>query len=142
MPSREVYLKEQQGKLVRALEYLDYSYKKIIKHSVDSNALDEESLETWESFSARFSRVADIFLMRYVRAYVLLNDSGFSGSLRDFVNQAEKLSLIENALVWMGIRELHNISDHEYSDKDLSEFFRRLKEESQVLLGLKEKLCA
>lgn len=34
---------------------------------------------------------------------------GFSGSLRDFVNQAEKLGYIENAETWMGIRELRNI---------------------------------
>lgn len=131
-----------QEKLSKALQHLDYSYQKIQKLPADVAQLDEENLETWESFAARFSRVADLFLMRWLRTYVLSQDPGFEGSLRDFVNQGEKLNIIDNANAWMAIRELCNITAHEYSDEDLAQFFARLKSEAPRLLQLTEKLHA
>ena len=70
----------------------------------------------------------------------MMNDPGFSGGLRDFVNQAEKLALIQDASVWIAIRELRNISVHDYSESDLSLFFQRLLEECPTLLAIKNKL--
>lgn len=137
MTTKEVYFNEQKNKLLKALQHLNYSYNKIQKIPTDPNQLDDEMLEVWESFSARFCRVADIFLTKYVRAYVYLQDPGFNGTLRDFLNQAEKLGLIENVESWMAIRELRNISAHEYTDKDLAEFFLRLKKETPRLLSIK-----
>lgn len=126
----------QKRKLAKALNHLQYSYSKIQQLPTDADLLDEESLETWESFAVRFARVADIFITRYLRTYVLLNDPGFSGSLRDFINQAEKIKLIDNADHWLAIRELRNITAHEYSEDDLTEFFKRLKNECPKLLSL------
>lgn len=134
------FLNVQKQILMKALIHLEYSYQKIIKLPDRADQLDEESLETWESFSTRFCRVADIFLMKYLRAYVLQQDPGFSGSLRDFLNQAEKLHLIDDVEKWMMIRSLRNISAHEYTEKDLSEFFQRLKQECLFLLSIKNKL--
>lgn len=131
---------EQKIKLLKAIDHLEYSYHKILQLPVTLDALDEEMLETWESFAARFSRVADIFLTKYVRAAVLLNDPGFSGSLRDFLDQAEKLGILENVDGWMGIRELRNISAHEYTEKDLSIFFKRIKQEAPLLIKIKSIL--
>lgn len=142
MPSYVNLLTVSHQKLLKALRHLDYSYQKIKTLPVDATQLDEESLETWESFSARFSRVADIFLTRYLRAYVLNNDPGFEGTLRDFVNQGEKLGIIDDTRVWMGIRELRNITSHDYSESDLTQFFLRLKNEAPRLLELTDKLNA
>jgi hypothetical protein len=131
----EIYIR----KLKKALKHLEYSYNKILKLSTQVEILDDEALETWESFAARFSRVADIFLTRYLRTCVLINDPGFSGSLRDFVNQGEKLGIIDNADSWMSIRELRNINSHDYSEHDLSEFFIRLRQEAPKLLKINLK---
>lgn len=130
----------QQEKLKKALKHLDYSYKKITSLPVEVEKLDEETLETWESFAARFARASDIFLSRYVRTLVLLEDPGFSGTMRDFLNVAEKKGFVENAKEWLVIRELRNINAHEYSDKDMGAFFNRLKEECPMLLGLVKAL--
>ena len=138
--SNQEFLNIQKEKLLKAISHLEYSYQKILSLPTDPEQLGEETLETWESFAARFCRVADIFLMEYLRAYVLKEDPGFTGSLRDFVNQAEKLNLITNAEKWMAIRELRNISTHEYTDKDLAEFFKRIKKEALDLLAIKNKL--
>lgn len=133
-------LKTQTRKLKKALEHLEYSFKKIQSLSTDANQLDEEGLETWESFAARFSRVSEIFLTRYLRTLILLQDPGFSGSLRDLVNQAEKFGIINNAETWMSIREMRNITAHDYSEKDLAMFFTRLKNECPHLLQIDETL--
>jgi hypothetical protein len=136
MTNYEKLLTTQQRKLKKALQYLQYSYNKILNLSDKVEKLDEESLETWESFAARFSRVAEIFLTQYLRTMVLMNDPGFSGSLRDFVNQGEKLGLLDDAKAWMAIREIRNITAHDYSEEDLSEFFKLLKKECPRLLKI------
>jgi hypothetical protein len=67
--------------------------------------LDQEQLEAWEGFTARFARVADSFLSKYLRTFVGEHEPGFRGSMRDYLNQAEKLGLIESAQLWAEIRE-------------------------------------
>lgn len=142
MPSYVDLLASSSQKLLKALQHLEYSYKKIKTLTIEVKEMDEENLETWESFAARFARVADIFLSRFIRAYVLNNDPGFEGTLRDFVNQAEKLQIIDDARAWMAIRELRNITAHDYSEKDLTQFFKRIKDEAPRLLKIKGMLYA
>ena len=138
MKALPIFFEEQKNKLLKAIQHLEYSYNKVAKLPVELDKLDEETLETWESFAARFCRVADVFLAKYLRTFVLLQDPGFNGSFRDFVNQAEKLNLLDNAESWMAIRELHNISAHEYTDKDLAGFFQKLRIEAPLLISLKK----
>lgn len=131
----------QTRKLLKALDYLEYSYNKVLSLSTKVEQLDPESLEIWESFAARFSRVSDIFLSRYLRTRVLLNDPGFAGTLRDFLNQAEKMGILERAEDWMGIRELRNITAHDYSEEDLGQFFHILRQEYPKLLAIRKLLA-
>jgi len=137
MKARDVFLNEQKEKLLKAIRHLEYSYNKVVNLPAEPDQLDEETLETWESFAARFCRVADVFLAKYVRAFVLLEDPGFNGSFRDTLNQAEKLNLINNTETWMAVRELRNISAHEYTDKDLAGFFHKLRAEAPKLIAIK-----
>jgi len=126
----------QQQKLKKALAHLAYSYKKVTKLSPEVEKLDEEMLETWESFAARFARVCDIFLSRYLRTLVLIEDPGFSGTLRDFLNLAEKMGIISSTKDWLALRELRNITAHEYSDKDMGAFFLTLRQSCPHLLAI------
>lgn len=114
----------QREEILSALEYLNYSWTKVQKLSSDPAELDPETLETWESFAARFARVTDIFLTKYLRTRILQADPAFRGELRDFVNQAEKASLLSDANQWMEIRELRNKIAHEYTKSDLSQLFQ------------------
>ncbi len=140
MTTLSIFLEEQKNKLLKAIVHLEYSYNKVIALPVDPEELDEETLETWESFSARFARVADLYLTKYIRAFVLLQDPGFTGSFRDFINQAEKLHCLDDVELWMAIRELRNISAHEYTDKDLAAFFNRLRQEAPLLIAIKNRV--
>jgi len=130
----------QKRKLEKAIAHLEYSYDKVKNLPIDVAGLDNETLENWESFSVRFSRVSELFLSRYLRSSVLINDPGFSGSLRDFVHQGEKLGVIDDAEAWMSIRELRNIAAHDYSEPNLSEFFKRLLIECPRLLAIRKVL--
>jgi hypothetical protein len=130
----------QQVKLKKALAHLEYSYKKVVSLPTDVTKLDEEMLETWESFAARFGRVCDIFLSRYLRTLILIEDPGFSGTLRDFLNVGEKIGLIKDAKDWLALRELRNIASHEYSEKDLSIFLEALRNNCPKLLAISNML--
>jgi len=138
MENFDQQLQQTKTQLLKAIGHLDYSYKKVLTLSEEVDQLDEEGLEVWESFAARFSRVSDIFIVKYLRTVVMINDPGFRGSVRDFINQGEKLGLIDDANVWMRIRGLHNISAHEYAEEDLAPFLRELREHCSRLLSLKE----
>lgn len=140
MTKLNAVLAEQKRKLSKALTHLDYSYKKVLSLPCTIEALNEASLEAWESFSARFCRVSELFLTRYLRTQVLINDPGFTGSLRDFVNQTEKLNMIEDAERWMQIRELRNITLYDYAEEDLVPFFTTLKKNCPQLLAIQKSI--
>ena len=140
MPDYKAIKKVVTTQLLKALEYLAYSHNKIQKLPDVQAKLDAESLETWESYAARFSRVADIFLMKYIRSCILEDDPGFKGSFRDFINRAAKLGLIDDVERWMTIRALRNLSVHEYADEDMTDYFQKLKQYTPTLLTIKAQL--
>lgn len=133
-------LSEYRLQILKWIEHLLYSMGKVQSLSSDPSKLSTQELESWEGFVARFARVSDIFLSKYLRAYVLKGDPAFRGSLRDFVNQAEKLGLVEDAEQWMTIRELRNMAAHEYSEKELAKDFEKMKQLAPFLTSLKDKL--
>lgn len=134
------YINQVKEQVLKAINHLDYSYKIIISLPTNPEKLNEETLAAWESFSARFSRVVDLFLMRYLKAVIKNTDSAFDGTLRDFLHQGEKLKLIDNTETWMFIRGLRNIIAHEYTDKDLEIYLNQLKNECPRLLELKSMI--
>lgn len=127
-------------KLRKSLQHLSYSYAKVLQLSTNVGLMDEETLETWESFTARFSRAVDLFLTKYARAVVMQEDPGFSGTVRDFADYAEKLGLIESSDQWMEFRGFRNIIVHEYEDDDLQQNLEDLRRLTPVVLAVAAKL--
>lgn len=135
MKNLENILADYSQKLMKALDHLDYSYQKV--QSIKPQTLDDEALEVWESFSSRFSRCVDLFLTKYLRTRVLMEDPGFAGTLRDCLNMAEKMKIIESADTWMELRELRNMAAHDYNDSDLEDYFNQLLIKTPPLLQIK-----
>lgn len=133
-------LMDQKRKLLKAFDHLEYSYRLITDLPTDVPTLDNETLAKWESYTARFARVADFFMSRYLKTAILLQDPGFRGTLRDLLNMAEKMKLIDSTDNWLAIRELRNITVHEYSEDDLGAYFNRLRMEYPKLLAIKKVL--
>ena len=78
--------------------------------------------------------------MKYLRLYLVKQDPGFEGTMRDIINKAEKFRLVKDANQWLGIRGLRNAAAHEYNDTDLVPFFKRLLAETPTLLAVKDVL--
>ncbi len=112
--------------LKKSLGHLEYSFNKVKKLSSNVPSLGEEDLETWESFSSRFSRASDIFVSKFLRFKIKEKDPAFRGSVIDLLNEAEKFGWIENAQIWRRIRELRNVAAHDYAASDLSALFQEL----------------
>jgi hypothetical protein len=79
-------------------------------------------------------------LTKYCKAKVLENDAGFDGTLRDFVNQAEKMALVDDADKWMDFRGIRNSVAHEHEEDDLGAFFEGVRNAAPVVLLIKSKL--
>jgi len=142
MSNYEALLQETARKLTKALEHLAYSFNKIDDLPDDLAKMDDEIMETWESFSSRFARVSDIFVMQYLRTKIAIEEPGFKGTTRDYLNKAEKLGLIDDAKQWVIIRELRNAAAHEYNDEDLTAFYQKLKSLCPVLLSIKNVITS
>ena len=127
-------------KIVKSLKYFEYTHARVLKLSTNPNDLSEQELETWDGFATRFSRTADIFLSKYIKAAVQKDDPGFDGSFRDYLNRAEKLKLIEDTGLWLEIRSLRNVIVHDYSDSDLDLIFKKMLKLSPLILGLRTRL--
>ncbi len=142
MEKLETLLALRKRHLIKSLERLAFSYEKAKNLPLDPNNFDDQTLEVWESFAARFARASDIFLSQYLRTFVLLSDKGFQGSMRDYLNAAEKLGLIDDADAWMNVRELRNVFAHEYTEDELSHVFKRLLNECPRVLKLRDIIHA
>ncbi len=140
MTDDQKLLNEYKVSLLKAIEYLKYSFKKVQPLSMDLNNADPELLETWESFVARFARVTDIFLMKYIRTRIKLDDPGFEGSFIDHLNRAEKLGLIKDVDQWLEIRKIRNQATHEYTPKELAPYLKKIKELTSVVLAIEKAI--
>ncbi len=133
---------EAKTEILEGIKHLKYSYNKVQSLTSDISGLSSEDLETWEGLVARFGRVSDIFLSKYIKTYVLSGDPGFRGSLRDFLDQAEKFGIVESADLWMEVRQLRNISVHEYSAGKIPQILNRVRDLTPELLKLEDKVNA
>jgi len=127
-------------KLIKSLRYLEYSYQRVRNLSPDPAQLSAEDFEKWDGFAVRFARSSDIFLSKFIGAAVRRDDPAFDGGFRDKLDQAEKLGIIENVPIWMEIRQLRNVTVHEYSDQDLKEIFKKLIHYAPKIMELEKHL--
>lgn len=131
------FLDTYRQNLLKSIAHLEYSQKKARKLPFHLAQLDEESLEIWESFSARFSWVADLFLSKYLRLYVESQEPGFRGTFIDYLNQAEKIGLVQQTELWIEIRKLCNLTAHEYNEEAFDEYIQHIFKLSDNLIALK-----
>lgn len=128
------------AKIVKSLRYLEFTSRRTSTLSRKTEELSPEQLELWDSFAVRFARSSDIFLSKFIIALVKRDDPAFDGGFRDQLQRAEKLGVLEDIPYWLEIRQLRNVTVHEYSDEDLQEIFKKLVLYTPSLLELEKKL--
>jgi hypothetical protein len=126
--------------LLQAIWHLAYSAKKVQNLTTQSDELENATLEIWESFCVRFSRVAYIFLIKHIKSAIRLEDPGFNGTFRDFLNEAQRLNLIRSTDEWFQIGELRNRIEQDYLESDLGLLFAHVRQTAPVLINLRTLL--
>ncbi len=120
-------------------KYLMTSFQKVQKISLDKK-LSDDHLETLESFCSRFSRLSDIIIQKYFRVLAIEKDPAFRGSVIDLLNVAHKWGWINSPETWKRIRELRNLTAHEYSLDDIIVLYKELIHLTPVLLDVSHEL--
>jgi hypothetical protein len=127
-------------KLVKSLKYLEFTFDQVKKLSPDPKKLKPMEFQVWDSFVTRFARSSDLFLSKYLRAFVKKDDPAFDGAFRDFLNRGEKLGLLKDTDIWLEIRDLRNVAVHEYNDEDLVKKLKRMAELTPLILDLVQRI--
>lgn len=142
MQNQDELIQEFKKDILDASKHLEWSFHRAQKISTNLNLaeISPEDLEVWEGLVARFGRVSDIFLSKYLRLIVLRNDPGFKGEMIDYINKAEKLGLIESSQSWIEIREIRNTSVHEYAEEKLERLFERVLALTPLVLSIRTKI--
>ena len=136
----ENLINEAKTEILEAIGHLEYSLNKVAHLSSDTSKLSSEELETWEGLLARFGRVSDMYLSKYLRSRIQDVEPGFRGSFRDSMDYSEKMGWIDDVNLWMEIRQLRYSSVHEYSKAKIPLILERVRELSPQLVALKRKL--
>lgn len=110
--------------LRKSLTHLEYSFNQVQARPQRIESMTEEDLAIWESLTARFSRVVDIFLGKYLRLLILERDPGFQGFVRDYLDASEKAGFIQAVDPWLNFRGVRNRIAHEYLDSQLEGLFK------------------
>lgn len=136
-PAKDELLEKYSDQLLKSLQHLEYSFQKVSNFPLINENTDEESLESWESFSSRFSRASDLFVGKVLKRLILQKDPAFRGSLIDLIHEAEKYGWINNADAWKKIREFGNIAAHEYAVDDLAPMYKEILRLTPFILECK-----
>lgn len=136
LPQKDPRLNAVRAELEKARIHLGYSFAKSKNFNFEKDAFSEQELETLESFSSRFARYSDMLIKKYFRLLALLNDPGYSGTVIDLLNLAEKQHWIESAKQWQRIRELRNFAAHEYAVEAVRAVYTEFLALTPVLLAV------
>lgn len=87
-----------------AVTILTYSYEKCRNIEIKAD-MSMDDRDSFEAFCNRYARTSDIFIQKLIKLIEIL-DLERAGSVRDSVDRAEKLGIIDHAEVLMDIRNL------------------------------------
>ncbi len=105
-------VQEEVGKLQKAKDVLGISFSNIAELNFKKQ-LSQKDLIELEAFTARFARLADIFMQGTLKTIDELELEN-EGSVRDRINRAEKRGIVDDAAVLINIKKLRNKMAHEY----------------------------
>jgi hypothetical protein len=111
-------LKVELVKAEKAEKRLQASYQKSKQLIGNKQNYSDDELEVIEGLTARFARLSDI-LINKIFCLIEKIDLDDSKTIRDSIILAEKKGLISSSENFFRIRELRNLTAHEYEEEDL-----------------------
>lgn len=119
-------------KLQKATLVLEYSFNKCLP-LYNKPILNDDELVEVEAYTARFARLADVFLhisLKLIDKVDIENE----GTVRDRLNRADKKRIIETLDGQIEIRKLRNKLAHEYITLSTSAFLESANILTPVLI--------
>ena len=92
-----------------------------------------ETLKDIETLTARFARLSDIFVQKFLRLIDTLELTN-EGSIIDRINRAEKRGLIKSAESTLATRDLRNDISHDYLPDELMKIYAEVIKFSPELI--------
>jgi hypothetical protein len=121
MNKKIVLLKSELKLMNDASSILEYSYKKCLKIKI-KDQLSFKELDAFENLASRFARLSDIVIQKVIKTIHAINLDDVT-TVRDSINAAEKMNLINSAGVMIEMRELRNSIVHEYMPDAIKSIF-------------------
>lgn len=131
------YLKAAFEQADEAMNHLNISIGRC-KIFINNEAFSEEQLIELEALTGRFARLSDLLIQKIFKAINELDGSA-PGTVRDRLLEAEKKGIINNAEIFLEIRNMRNTIAHEYEFSALKDIFVFAFKHSDFLIdALKE----
>lgn len=123
----------------KAQKRLLTSYDKARQFINDRNEYTDDELEVIEGLTSRFARLSDILISKIFRLLEKI-DLDDSKTVRDCIILAEKKGLTSSGEKFFRIRELRNLTAHEYEEEDLFASISEILELIPVLFDSVERV--
>lgn len=133
-------LRQELLNLDNAREILKYSHDKCRSIKVKPG-LTYEEMESFEALTSRFARLSDIIIQRIFGLFDAFNLEP-PGTVRDRINRAEKMGVIESADRFIEIRILRNEIAHEYKTDTIYDIFEQVLALTPTLLKSVDTILA
>jgi len=133
-------LRQELLNLDNAREILKYSHDKCRNIKVKPG-LTYEEMESFEALTSRFARLSDIIIQKIFRLFDTINLEP-PGTVRDRINRAEKMGVIESADKFIEIRILRNEIAHEYKSDTIYDIFEQVMQLTPSLLKSVDTILA
>ena len=109
----QTLLRQYRDKAKKALELYLHSARRV--SSFDLNVLKTpEDLEPYDALAERFERAVEITLNPLLKSIELAETGASSETIRDKLNLAAKLNLIDDVDLWLEMRAVSNRIAHDY----------------------------
>ena len=109
----QTLLRQYRDKAKKALELYLHSARRV--SSFDLNVLKTpEDLEPYDALAERFERAVEITLNPLLKSIELAETGASSETIRDKLNLAAKLNLIDDVDLWLEMRAVRNRIAHDY----------------------------
>jgi len=126
-------LKRDWQLLKKSKTTLDASLKKCKKIGIKSEYNFEEA-ESFDAFTSKFARTADIFTQKIIKTSILaLREE--ADAFVDRMNVGEKTGMLSSADLLIQIRDLRNSILHEYEEEDIKKIYIKTLEYAPLLLN-------
>ena len=130
--------REELDALLKSREVLVWSVERCRKLAIEPG-MTFESLDAFEALTSRFARSSDLVIQRMLRTVDALELEA-DGTVRDRLFRAEKRGIIEDARLFVEIRQMRNIIAHENRSETILEIFETVLELAPALIAAMDNL--